>query len=94
MPLGNLLPRTVDHLVPLTSARRVRLIRPIAHLQAPDHLVAGDAIPVIDDELDADAAEVCAAAGAGDRGTALCGTGVVSVCTGVLNDLWCVYTGV
>ena len=63
MPLGDLFPRTVDHLVPVTLGRRVGFMNPISHLQPTDHFVAGDAVPVVDDEVQSNALQVCAAAG-------------------------------
>ena len=70
MPFGDLFPRTVNDLVPLTTGRRVGFVRPISHLQTPDHFVAGDAVPVVNDKLKLDAPQVRATTGAGHRSTA------------------------
>jgi len=55
MPLGDLFPGTVDDFVPVTVGRCVGVVNPISHLQTSDHFIAGDAVPVVDDELKPDA---------------------------------------
>ena len=70
MPLGDLFPRTVDDLVPVPVGRCVGVMDAVSHLQTPDHFIAGDAVPVVDDKLEPDALQVRPAAGAGHRGTA------------------------
>ena len=67
MPFSDLFPRAVDDLVPVTVGRCVSVVDSVSHLQAPNHFVAGDAVPVVDDEVKSDALQEHAAARARHR---------------------------